>query len=67
VSKQLVFGPEYVPTMFFQPETTIRLEPLLTSTVLGIPWMYALWILFQSKSGWPSSLLLREKNDHATT
>ncbi|MCI0550989.1 MAG: hypothetical protein L0287_08540 [Anaerolineae bacterium] len=50
VSKQLVFGPEYVPTMFWHPETSIRLEPLLTSTVLGIPWLYALWILFRGKT-----------------
>ncbi|HEX9840001.1 MAG TPA: hypothetical protein VGA72_11665 [Anaerolineales bacterium] len=49
VSKQLVFGPEYVPTMFFKPETAIRLEPLLTSTVLGVPWLYAMWILIREK------------------
>lgn len=45
VSKQLVFGPLYVPTMFFKPETAIYLEPLLAATVLGVPWIYALWIL----------------------
>ncbi|HLF74864.1 MAG TPA: hypothetical protein VI524_10990 [Anaerolineales bacterium] len=49
VSKQLVFGPEYVPIMFFQPETAVRFEPLLTSTVLGIPWLYALWIVLRAK------------------
>jgi len=49
VSKQLVFGPEFVTTMFFKPETAIRLEPLLTATVLGVPWIYALWILLTKR------------------
>lgn len=49
VSKQLIFGPEYVPSMFFHPEMAIRLEPLLTSSVLGIPWLAAVWILLRKK------------------
>ncbi len=65
VSKQLVFGPEYVPVMFWHPETAIRLEPLLTSTVLGIPWLYALWILFRRKPGWQSKILSQGKQQHA--
>lgn len=50
VSKQLVFGPIYVPTMFWHPETSIRLEPFLTGGVLGVPLIYALWILFRKKT-----------------
>jgi len=45
VSKQLVFGPALVQTMYFHPETAVRLEPLLTAGILGVPWIYALWML----------------------
>jgi len=49
ISKQLVFGPIYVPTLFRHPETFPRLEPQYVLTVLGVPWLYTLWILFRGK------------------
>lgn len=42
LSKQFLFGPLIVPTMAGHPNTTIWLEPLLTISVLGLPWIYAL-------------------------
>lgn len=49
VSRQLVFGPLYIPTMYWHPETYARLQPLLASTVLGVPWLYTLFILVRGK------------------
>jgi len=49
VSKQLVFGPIYVPAIYWHPENYVRLEPQFVLTVLGVPWLYALWILFRGK------------------
>lgn len=65
VSQQLVFGPLYVPTMYWRPETAIQLEPVLASSVLGVPWLYALWILFRRRFIWQSSQLPRGKKQHA--
>jgi hypothetical protein len=45
MSKQLIFVQLIIPAMSHKPETVIYLEPLLTATVLGAPWIYALWIL----------------------
>ena len=45
MSKQLIFVQLIIPAMSHKPETVIYLEPLLTATVLGVPWIYALWIL----------------------
>ncbi|MBE0682301.1 MAG: hypothetical protein IH589_10335 [Anaerolineales bacterium] len=45
VTKQLVFSRIFVATMFFKPETAIYLTPLHTLAVLGVPWIYAVWIL----------------------
>jgi hypothetical protein len=45
ITKQLVFSRIFVATMFFNPETVIYLEPLHTLAVLGVPWLYAIWIL----------------------
>lgn len=45
VTKQLVFSRIFVSTMFFKPETAIYLTPLHTIAVLGVPWIYAIWIL----------------------
>lgn len=45
ITKQLVFSRIFVATMFFKPETTIYLTPLHTLAVLGVPWIYAIWIL----------------------
>lgn len=42
LSKQFVFGALIVPYMTAHPETAIWLEPLLTITILGIPWIVAL-------------------------
>jgi len=47
ITKQLVFSRIFVATMFFQPKTAIYLTPLHTIAVLGVPWLYALWILFR--------------------
>jgi len=49
ISKQLVFGPIYVPAIFQHPETYPRLEPQYVLTVLGVPLFYTLWILLRSK------------------
>jgi hypothetical protein len=49
VSKQLAFGPLIVPTMYFHPETAVRLEPWLTVSILGVPWIYALWVLITGR------------------
>lgn len=49
ISGQLYFGPKYVPTMFFQPETLLTLEPRFVLGVLGVPWAYALWILLTNR------------------
>ncbi|MEP7137399.1 MAG: hypothetical protein ABI904_20940 [Chloroflexota bacterium] len=54
VSKQLIFGPHFVPIIYFKPETGIRLEPIYVLTVFGVPWLYALWILVSKR--------IREKN-----
>jgi len=45
MSKQLIFGQLIIPAMSHKPETVIYLEPLLTAIVLGVPWIYAIWIL----------------------
>jgi hypothetical protein len=42
LSKQMIFGPLIVPMMSHAPETRIWLEPLLTVSILGVPWIYAL-------------------------
>lgn len=42
LSKQLIFGPLIVPPMALHPKTAIWLEPLLTLTILGVPWIYTL-------------------------
>jgi hypothetical protein len=42
LTKQLIFVQLIIPIMSHQPETLIWLEPLLTLTVLGVPWIYAL-------------------------
>jgi len=47
ISKQLIFGPIYVPKLFWHPETYPTLEPLYVLTVLGVPLLYTLWILIQ--------------------
>jgi len=49
ISKQLVFSPIYVPTMYRHPATYPRLEPLYALTVLGVPLLYTLWILIRGK------------------
>jgi len=46
ISKQLIFGPIYVPRLFWHPETYPTLEPLYVLTVLGVPLLYTLRILF---------------------
>ena len=51
VTKQLVFGPLIVPTLYYKPQTAVHLEPLLTATVLGVPWIYALRILLKKQRG----------------
>ena len=45
ITKQLVFRWIFVTTMFFKPETAVYLTPLHTLAVLGVPWIYAIWIL----------------------
>jgi len=45
ITKQLVFSRMFVATMLFKPETAIYLTPLHTFAVLGVPWIYAIWIL----------------------
>jgi hypothetical protein len=45
LSKQFVFGPLIVPVMSHQPKTEIWLEPLLTLSILGVPWLYTLFNL----------------------
>jgi len=47
ISKQLVFSPIYVPTLYWHPETYPWLEPRYVLTVLGVPLFYTLWILFR--------------------
>lgn len=51
VSKQLIFGPHFVPIIYFKPETGIRVEPIYVLTVFGVPWLYALWILVSKRIG----------------
>jgi len=51
VSKQLIFGPHFVPIIYFKPETGIRLEPIYVLTVFGVPWLYTLWILVSKRIG----------------
>lgn len=50
LSKQLIFGPLIVPNMSHEPETRIWLEPLLTVSILGVPWIYALRNLVNKKN-----------------
>lgn len=50
VSKQLVFGPHFANIMFYKPTTAFYIEPIFTATVLGVPWLYALWTLFSKQS-----------------
>ncbi len=40
LSKQFVFGPLIVPSMVYHPKAAIWLEPLLTLSILGVPWLY---------------------------
>ena len=47
ISKQLVFGPIYVPAIFQHPGTYPKLEPQYALTVLGVPLFYTLWILLR--------------------
>jgi hypothetical protein len=49
VSKQLVFGPKFVPILYWHPETYPRLEPQYVLTVLGVPLLYTMYILFLDK------------------
>lgn len=49
ISKQLVFSPIYVSTLYRHPETYPILEPRYVLTVLGVPLFYALWILIRCK------------------
>lgn len=49
INKQLIFGPIFVPTLYWHPDTYPRLEHLYVLTVLGVPWLYTLWILFRGK------------------
>jgi hypothetical protein len=65
VSQQLVFGPLYVPTIYWRPETAMYLEPLLALTVLGVPWLYALWILYKRRTDWQAVLLSRGSKQYA--
>jgi hypothetical protein len=49
ISKQLIFGPHFVPIIYFKPQTGIRLEPIYVLTVFGVPWLYALWMLVSQR------------------
>ncbi|MGA2503432.1 MAG: hypothetical protein ABSG01_05010 [Anaerolineales bacterium] len=55
LTKQFVFGPLIVPVMTLYPNKAIWLEPLLTISTLGIPWIFAV------KNTWISRRLLEIK------
>ena len=42
LTKQFIFGPLIVPIMSDYPSTAIWLEPVLTLSILGVPWSMAL-------------------------
>lgn len=55
ITKQLIFGALIVPEMISKPNAMLWLEPLLTITVLGVPW-FLTWFEFRKslkRSGLP--------------
>jgi hypothetical protein len=48
--KQFIFGPLIVPLTTQYPDKMIWLEPLLTLSILGIPWIFALKIYRLSRT-----------------
>jgi hypothetical protein len=50
LTKQFVFGPLIVPLMTRYPYKTIWLEPILTISVLGVPWIFAIRNSFSRRS-----------------
>jgi hypothetical protein len=55
ISKQLIFGAIIVPQMVSNPQAMILLEPLLTVTVLGLPWALV-WLEFHKSRKMKASL-----------
>jgi len=49
VTKQLAFGPIFISPMYYHPENYPKLEPIFTAAVLGVPWLYTLWILLRNR------------------
>ena len=49
LTKQFIFGPLIIPVMSNHPATATWLEPVLTLTILGLPWILALLNIHHSR------------------